>query len=101
MLTPGEIVIRKDVAQAHKNFLLALNQGEPEAVQAAGGRWAKGPNKYRKGGIVADTGPSYNAAILQAVQVAKRMDGQPHIYGGSSLRGADGSGLMSMLSRAV
>src|SRR5690606_15090039 len=44
MLTPGEIVIRKDVAQAHKNFLLALNQGEPEAVQAAGGRWAKGPN---------------------------------------------------------
>lgn len=101
MLTPGEIVIRKEVAQAHKNFLLALNQGEPEAVQAAGGRWAKGPNKYRKGGIVADTGSAYNAAILRAVKVAKRMDGKPYIYGGASFRGADCSGFMSMLHNAI
>src|SRR5690606_9125490 len=101
MLTPGEIVIRKDVAQAHKNFLLALNQGEPEAVQAAGGRWAKGPNKYRKGGIVADTGSSYNAAILRAVKVAKRMDGKKYRWAGASFRGADCSGFMSMLHNAI
>src|SRR5690606_34044330 len=101
MLTPGEIVIRKDVAQAHKNFLLALNQGEPEAVQAAGGRWAKGPNKYRKGGIVADTGSSYNAAILRAVKVAKRMDGKKYRWAGASFHGADCSGFMSMLHNAI
>src|SRR5690606_7309547 len=101
MLTPGEIVIRKDIAEPYKNFLLAFNSGQPEALQAAGGRHARRPQMLAKGGMVADTGSSRNAALKRGIKVAKRMNGKKYRWAGASWAGADCSGFMSMIHNAL
>lgn len=83
-LTPGEIVIRKDIAKPFEDFLLALNSGQAEAIQAAGGRGARGPQRFAGGGTVAS-----------AQEWARQNAGRPYIWGGVGPGGWDCSGWMS------
>lgn len=96
-----EFVVQAKYAQPHLSFLRALNAGQPEAVQAAGGRHAQGPRRYRRGGVVADTGSAFNAAIGRGVRVASQMSGKPYIWGGASRAGADCSGFQSIITNAL
>lgn len=83
-LTPGEIVIRKDIAKPFEDFLLALNSGQAEALQAAGGRNARGPQRFAAGGTVQG-----------AQDWARRNSGKPYIWGGVGPNGWDCSGWQS------
>src|SRR5690606_33529050 len=67
----GEYVIRKGIAQKARPFLDALNDGQPEALQATGGARAKMPG-YARGGLVANTGGAVNAALLRASNWARK-----------------------------
>lgn len=90
LLTPDEFVVKKDIAKPTRRFLEALNAGQPEAVQAAGGKWARGPRKFAAGG-----------AVERAMGVARSMHGKPYIWGGASPQGADCSGFMSIITNAL
>lgn len=89
MLTPGEFVVRKQIAEPTRNFLAALNAGQAEAIQAAGGRFAK----MATGGVV---GPMQNAA-----RVLQSMHGKPYVWGGEGRSGTDCSGIQAYATRAL
>ncbi len=83
-LMPEEIVMRKDIAKPFKNFLLALNAGQAEAIQAAGGRGGRGPQRFATGGTV-----------QSAQEWARANSGRPYIWGGVGPAGWDCSGWQS------
>lgn len=83
-LMPEEIVMRKDIAKPFKNFLLALNAGQAEAIQAAGGRGGRGPQRFATGGTV-----------QSAQEWARANSGRPYIWGGVGPNGWDCSGWQS------
>ncbi len=89
MLTPGEFVVRKGIAEPTRRFLEALNAGQPEAVQAAGGRFGR-MQYFAEGGPVAN-----------AIRVARSMHGKPYVWGGSGTGGTDCSGFMAYITRAL
>jgi len=81
---PEEIVMRKDIAKPFRNFLLALNAGQAEAIQAAGGRGGRGPQKFATGGTV-----------QSAQEWARANSGRPYVWGGVGPGGWDCSGWQS------
>jgi phage-related protein len=89
-LNPDEFVVQTSIARRTRKFLEALNAGQAEAVQAAGGWFADGPAGYAGGGNVA-----------RARQIAQSMTGTPYIWGGAGPRGADCSGFQSIITNAL
>ncbi len=85
LLTPGEFVVRKGIAEPTRRFLEALNAGQPEAVQAAGGRFAR----FAGGGLV------------EGLAFAKRQHGKPYIWGGVGPGGYDCSGFISAITNVL
>jgi hypothetical protein len=85
----GEYVVRADVARQHRHFLDALNSGQPEARQAAGGRFANPPG-YAVGGM-----------IDRAKDFARSMAGKPYVWGGAGPGGSDCSGFMSQITNVL
>jgi hypothetical protein len=85
----GEYIVPAATTARHLNFLEALRQGQPEAVQAAGGA----------------TNPSYPAfaagGLVNAAQVAQAMNGKPYVWGGAGPNGADCSGYQSIITNAL
>jgi phage-related protein len=92
LLTPDEFVIQQPIANRIRPFLEALNSGQAEAVQAAGGWYANPPalRAYAAGGNV-----------QRAIDIAAAMTGKPYIWGGAGPNGADCSGFQSILTRAM
>lgn len=86
MLEPGEEVIRKDVAGPTRKFLKALNAGQAEAIQAAGGRFAH----FALGGTV-----------QKAQAFARAQHGKPYIWGGVGPAGYDCSGFQSAITNVA
>ena len=95
LLSNGEFVIREAIARQAMPFLLALNSGKAEALQATGAR------RYAEGGIVADTGSQLSAAVLRASVFAKAQDGKPYVWGAVGPDGYDCSGLMSAITNVL
>jgi phage-related protein len=89
MLSRGEFVVREKITRRVQPFLEALNSGQAEALQAAG---------YAGGGIVADTGGQFNAAVARGLAFARAQDGKPYVWGAVGPGAYDCSGLMSALS---
>jgi hypothetical protein len=89
----GEYIMPAETTARHHAFLEALRAGQPEAVQAAGGGYARMPG-FAAGG---DTG----AAIARAQQIASSMNGRPYVWGGASASGADCSGYQSIITNAL
>lgn len=85
----GEFVVRESIASRVPHFLNALNSGQPEAVQAAGGRRANPYPGYAGGGIVA------------AQQFAISQNGKPYQWGGTGNPSWDCSGFMSGITHAL
>ncbi|HYO81097.1 MAG TPA: hypothetical protein VES20_06830, partial [Bryobacteraceae bacterium] len=88
-----EYVMPERVTRDHLPFLEALRSGQPEAVQAAGGRKAHPygrPMGFAAGGLV-------EAAITKA----RQMNGTPYVWGGVGPNGADCSGFMSILTNVL
>lgn len=94
-LSRGEFVVRERISRMVRPFLEALNRGEPEALQATGAR------RFRRGGLVADTGSALNAALLRGIAFAKAQHGKPYIWGGVGPRGFDCSGFMSAITNVL
>lgn len=112
-VSDGEYVVRAEVARRVPNFLAALNAGQSEAVQAAGGTKARMPgfgmakmrNKgggpipfYARGGQVAiprflDGGPIERAKAFAASQ-----NGKPYQWGGVGNPSFDCSGYTSAIT---
>jgi len=88
-VSPGEYVVRADVARPHRHFLDALNSGQAEARQAAGGRYANPPG-YAVGG-----------AVDKAKEFARSMVGKPYVWGGAGPGGSDCSGFMSQITNVL
>lgn len=94
LLSNGEYVVRAAVARQHMNFLNALNQGQLEANQAAGG--GNNPNpypgirRYQAGGAV-DAGMNF----------ARSQAGKPYVWGGVGPGGYDCSGFMSAITNVL
>ncbi|MDQ3760969.1 MAG: hypothetical protein M3460_04520 [Actinomycetota bacterium] len=89
LLTPEEFVVRKGIAKHTLRFLEALNAGQPEAVQAAGGfggRFAK----FAEGGSVA-----------RGLAFARAQHGRPYIWGGVGPVGYDCSGFISAITNVL
>lgn len=90
-LTPQEFVIQQPVAVRTRSFLEALNAGQAEAVQAAGGWDAMGPrNGYAAGGNVQG-----------ALDFVRAQQGKPYIWGGVGPAGFDCSGLQSAITNIL
>lgn len=91
-LSKDEFVVRGDIAKKTHRFLAALNAGQAEAIQAAGG-----PGKlasFAGGGAV-------GGAVARAQQIASAMSGKPYIWGGAGPGGADCSGYQSIITNAL
>jgi phage-related protein len=88
MLTPGEFVVRKQIAKPAMRFLSALNAGQAEAWQAAGGRNAQ-PARFAGGGPVA------------AEHVARGAVGKPYVWGATGPGSFDCSGLWGAITNAA
>jgi hypothetical protein len=88
----GAYVVDPDIAKWTGNFLQALNAGQAEAVQAAGGKYANpsGLRRYAAGG-----------AIENALNHARSMQGKPYIWGGVGPSGADCSGFQSQITNVL
>jgi phage-related protein len=83
-------LIDPDIAVRTKAFLDAFNAGQPEAIQAAGGWFSRGPRGYLAGGAV-------DAALNQV----RLMQGTPYIWGGVGRGGVDCSGLQSQVTNIL
>lgn len=59
VLTPGEFVVRKQIAEPARKFLEALNSGQPEAMQATG----MAVRRYVHGGVVSAEPPPRPFAV--------------------------------------
>lgn len=88
-----EFIVNAKQATRHASFLEALNSGQAEAVQAAGGRGASMPG-YAAGGEI-------GARITNAQRIAQAMNGKPYVWGGASASGADCSGYQSIITNAL
>lgn len=86
LLTPGEFVVRRDVARPTRRFLEALNEGQAEAIRATGGRFAR----FRLGGTVE-----------RGLAFARAQAGKPYIWGGVGPVGYDCSGFMSDIANTL
>lgn len=89
MLTPGEFVVRKGIAEPTRRFLEALNAGQAEAVQAAGGQFGR-MQKFAEGG-----------PVQRGLDFARAQHGKPYIWGGVGPRGFDCSGFMSAITNTL
>jgi hypothetical protein len=89
-VSKDEYIMPAKRARKHMHFLEALRQGQPEAVQAAGG-----PNNvnaypgFAQGGIAA------------GMNFAKAQQGKPYIWGGVGPGGYDCSGYISAIANAL
>lgn len=88
-VSTGEFVVNEKTTDRHKNFLQALNAGQAEAIQAAGGRGARMPG-FAAGG-----------PIENAIDVAMSMNAKRYIWGGTGSAGTDCSGYMGFITRAL
>lgn len=88
LLTPGEFVVRRQIAKPARRFLAALNAGQAEAWQAAGGRNAN-PARFAAGGPVA------------AEHVARGAVGKPYVWGATGPNSFDCSGLWGAITNAA
>ncbi len=89
MLTPGEFVINKTIAQPTRAFLEALNSGQAEALQAAGG--INGRIQHFDAG----------GQVQKAKDWAQQQHGKPYIWGGVGPAGFDCSGFMSAITNVL
>lgn len=83
-VSDGEFIVREAVASRVPHFLKALNAGQAEAIQAAGGPGARMPG-FALGGLIA------------VRDFAQRNQGRPYIWGGVGPTGWDCSGWVSSL----
>lgn len=91
-LSNGEFVVREKITSRVAPFLTALNDGQPEALQAAG---------FATGGLVDIHGQQVGAAVASALAFAKQQDGKPYIWGGVGPAGYDCSGYMSAVTNVL
>jgi hypothetical protein len=91
LLSDGEFVVSSRYAQQHAHFLTALNSGQAEAVQAAGG--GNNPNRY----------PRYAAGgpVDAGLNFARAQSGKPYVWGGVGPGGYDCSGFMSAIANVL
>lgn len=87
-LSDGEYVIREQIASRTKHFLDALNAGQPEAIQAAGGANARMPG-FAAGGVIATQ------------QWAEANDDKRYRWGGVGPGGYDCSGWLSAITNML
>jgi hypothetical protein len=91
LLSAGEFVVSARQAQQHAHFLAALNSGQAEAVQAAGGPNNRNPYpRFQAGGPV-DAGLNF----------ARAQSGKPYVWGGVGPGGYDCSGFMSAIANVL
>jgi hypothetical protein len=91
LLSAGEFVVNARYAKQHEHFLAALNAGQAEAVQAAGGGNDPSPYpRYQAGGPV-DAGLNF----------ARAQTGKPYVWGGVGPGGYDCSGFMSAIANVL
>lgn len=92
LLSAGEFVVSAKQAQQHAHFLTALNSGQAEAVQAAGGgnNTSGGYAHFQAGGPV-DAGLNF----------ARAQTGKPYVWGGVGPGGYDCSGFMSAITNVL
>lgn len=91
LLSNGEFIVSAQRAKQHAHFLAALNAGQAEAVQAAGG--ANDPNKY----------PRYAAGgpVEAGLNFARAQQGKPYVWGAVGPGGYDCSGFMSAIANTL
>jgi phage-related protein len=100
--TPGAYIIPEEIAKRAAPFLGALRAGQPEAMQATGGRYAKIAVKGRR--FFGDGGfarLALGGTTDQALKIARSMAGTPYVWGGVSASGADCSGFQSIITNAL
>lgn len=87
----GEFIVREAVAKRHLHFLNALNNGQVEAIQAAGG--GNNPNAY----------PRYagGGSVQAGLDFARSQVGKPYVWGGVGPGGYDCSGFMSAITNVL
>lgn len=92
LASAGEFVVQESIASKTRPFLQAFNAGQPEAIQAAGGFRARGPQKLAGGGDV--------ERIARAKAFAAQQVGKPYVWGAAGPGGFDCSGFMSAVLNA-
>lgn len=97
MLSDGEFVVKAAITRKALPFLEALNGGQAEALEAAG----VGIRGYATGGVVANTGGQYNAAVFRGQDFLRKQAGKPYIWGGVGPEGFDCSGLVSAVANVL
>ena len=107
MASTGEFVVREKIARQHKHFLSALNEGQAEARQAAGGSRARMKNggtvgrRPMKNGLPAYAPGGVIEAVQRAQAFAQQHAGRPYVWAASGPGGFDCSGWLSAVTHVL
>src|SRR5205823_2255547 len=100
-LSRNEFVVQAAVAKQHMPFLAALNAGQAEAVQAAGGKSATMPGYTKSSRIPGFAQGGAVDAVNRAKVFAAQQNGKPYIWGGVGPAGYDCSGYTSAITNVL